>query len=124
MGSSIKLDMDEKGKPVDQTKYRGMVSSLLYLTTSIPDIMYSVCFYARFQACPKESHLKVVKRIFRYLKGIIDNGLWCGDPRDRPDPFGWIRTETPGTPCYHSITQNHIVAEAISKLGKPINIYI
>ena len=41
-GSSIKLDMDEKGEPVDQTKYKGMIGSLLYLTTSRPDIMYSV----------------------------------------------------------------------------------
>ena len=76
MGSSIKLDMDEKGKSVDQTKYRGMIGSLLYLTASRPDIMYSVCLCARFQACPKESHLNAVKRIFRYLKGTIDSGLW------------------------------------------------
>ena len=75
MGSSIKLDMDETGKPVDQTKYRGMIGFLLYLTASRPDIMYSVCLCARFQACPKESHLNVVKRIFRYLKGTIDIGL-------------------------------------------------
>ena len=76
MGSSIKLDMDKKGKSVDQTKYRGMIGSLLYLTASRPDIMYSVCLCARFQACPKESHLNAVKRIFRYLKGTIDIGLW------------------------------------------------
>ena len=50
MGSSIKLDMDEKGKLVDQTKYRGMIGSLLYLTTNI---MYSVCLCARLQTCPK-----------------------------------------------------------------------
>ena len=37
--------------------------------------MYSVCLCARFQACPKESHLNAVKRIFRYLKGTIDIGL-------------------------------------------------
>ena len=48
MGSSIKLDMDEKGKSVDHTKYRGMIGSLLYLTASKPDIMYSVCLCARF----------------------------------------------------------------------------
>ncbi|MCR2847933.1 hypothetical protein KN825_15245, partial [Weizmannia coagulans] len=57
MGSSIKLDKDEIGKEVDQKKYRGMIGSLLYLTASRPDIMYSVCLCARFQACPKESHL-------------------------------------------------------------------
>ena len=77
MGSSIKLDIDEKGKPVDQTKYRGKIDSLLYLTTSTPDIMYSVCLCARFQACPKESNLNVVKIIFRYLKVllILDFGI-------------------------------------------------
>ena len=53
MGSSIKLGMDEKGKSVDQTKYRDMISFLLYLTASRPDIMYSVCLCVRFQACPK-----------------------------------------------------------------------
>ena len=73
---SIKLDMDKKGKHVDQTKYRGMISSLLYLTTSRLDIMYSVCLCARFQACLKYSHLNVVKRIFRYWKDTIDIGLW------------------------------------------------
>ena len=44
-------------------------------------------------------------------------------PLSLPDPFWRIRTES-GMPCYHSITQNHIFAEVISKLGKPINIYI
>ena len=53
MGSSVKLDMDEKGKTIDQTKYKGMIGSLLYLTTSRPDIMYSVCLCVRFQAFPK-----------------------------------------------------------------------
>ena len=76
MGSSIKLDMDKKGKHVDQTKYRDTIGSLLYLTTNRPDIMYNVCLCARFQTCLKESHLNAVKRIFRYLKGAIDIGLW------------------------------------------------
>ena len=53
-----------------------MIGSLLYLTVSRPDIMYSVCLCARFQACPKESHLNAVKRIFRYLKDTIDIALW------------------------------------------------
>ena len=49
-----------------------MIGSLLYLTTSRLDIMYSVCLCARFQSCPKESHLSAVKRILRYLKGTMD----------------------------------------------------
>ena len=54
---------------------RSMICSLLYLTASRPDIMFSVCQYARFQSCPKESHLIAVKRIIRYLKGTIRMGL-------------------------------------------------
>jgi hypothetical protein len=75
MSPSTKLDKDEKGKPVDVKLYRGMISSLLYLTASKPDIVFSVCLCARFQSCPKESHLIAVKRIFRYLLGTIDLGL-------------------------------------------------
>ena len=75
MSSSIKLDKDEKGKLIDFTMYRGMIGSLLYLIASRPNIMYSVrC--DKFQSCPKESHLSVVKRILRYLKETIDIGLW------------------------------------------------
>ena len=75
MSTRIKLDKDEKGKEVDIKIYRGMIGSLLYLTTRI-DIMFSKCLCARFQSCPKESHLLAVKRIFRYLSGTMDLGLW------------------------------------------------
>ena len=53
-----------------------MIGSLLYLTASRPDIMFSVCLCARFQLCPKESHLIAEKHIIRYLKGTIRMGLW------------------------------------------------
>ncbi|XP_070005481.1 secreted RxLR effector protein 161-like [Nicotiana sylvestris] len=56
--------------------YRGMIGSLLYLTASRPDIVFSVGFCARFQANPKESHLTIVKRILRYLKGTTDLCIW------------------------------------------------
>ena len=56
--------------------YRGMIGSLLYLTASRPDIMFSVYLCARFQSCPNESHLVAVKRIFRYLSRTIDLGFW------------------------------------------------
>ncbi|KAH9657240.1 Integrase catalytic domain-containing protein [Citrus sinensis] len=76
MSTTIKLDKYEKGKEVDIKTYRGMMGSLLYLTASSPDIMFSVCLCARFQSCPKESHMLAVKRIFRYLIGTINLGLW------------------------------------------------
>ncbi|GKD21325.1 uncharacterized mitochondrial protein-like protein, partial [Tanacetum coccineum] len=56
--------------------YRSMIGSLMYLTTSRPDIMFVVCACARFQVTPKTSHLLAVKRIFRYLKGKLTLGLW------------------------------------------------
>ncbi|KAJ9542229.1 hypothetical protein OSB04_028735 [Centaurea solstitialis] len=74
MAPPLSLDKDSKGKPVDVTLYRGMIGSLLYLTASRPDIMYSTCLCARYQAEPKESHLTAVKRIFRYLKGTPNMG--------------------------------------------------
>ncbi|WVZ89279.1 hypothetical protein U9M48_035705 [Paspalum notatum var. saurae] len=65
MSTNEHLDADVDGKPVDQSTYRSMIGSLLYLTASRPDIMFSVCLCARFQAAPKESHLTAVKRILR-----------------------------------------------------------
>ena len=75
MSTSTKLDKDEKGKNVDIKAYRGMIGYLLYLTASRPYIMFSVCLCARFQSCPRESHLHAVKRIFKYLLRTIDLGL-------------------------------------------------
>ncbi|GKG30880.1 hypothetical protein Tco_0423368, partial [Tanacetum coccineum] len=60
---------DADGEDVDEHLYRSMIDSFLYLTSSRPDIMFAVCACARFQVNPKVSHLHVVKRIFRYLKG-------------------------------------------------------
>nr|GEZ40171.1 hypothetical protein [Tanacetum cinerariifolium] len=71
-----KLDLDENGTPIDATKYRSMIGALMYLTSSRPDIVYATCLCARYQAKPTEKHLKKVKRIFRYLWGTINTGLW------------------------------------------------
>ncbi|XP_070049042.1 uncharacterized mitochondrial protein AtMg00810-like [Nicotiana tomentosiformis] len=54
MSPATSLDNDEEGKSVDESKYRGMIGFLLYLTVSRSDIMFSVCRYARFQAVPKK----------------------------------------------------------------------
>ncbi|GJT11961.1 hypothetical protein Tco_0859003 [Tanacetum coccineum] len=67
---------------VDVHLYRSMIGSLMYLTSSRPDIMFVVCVYARYQVNPKVSHLNAVKRIFRYLKGQPKLGLWY--PKDSP----------------------------------------
>ncbi|GJV03575.1 putative ribonuclease H-like domain-containing protein [Tanacetum coccineum] len=70
------------GEDVDEHLYRSMIGSLMYLTSSRPNIMFSVCACARYQVNPKASHLHAVKRIFRYLKGQPKLGLWY--PKDSP----------------------------------------
>jgi hypothetical protein len=76
MDTSGSLDSDKSGNIVDQKLYRSMIGSLLYVTASRPDVMFSVCMYERFQASPRESHLKATKRILRYLKHTRDVRLW------------------------------------------------
>nr|GEV79207.1 hypothetical protein [Tanacetum cinerariifolium] len=76
MATKPKLDADFSGNPVDQTDYRSKIGSLMYLTSSRLDIVQAVCFCARYQSRPTEKHLKEVKRIFRYLRGTVNMGLW------------------------------------------------
>ena len=75
MHPTYTLSKEDQGSKVDQKLYRGMIGSLLYLTASIPDILFSVCLCARFQPDPRETHLTSVKRIFSYLKGTTNLGL-------------------------------------------------
>ncbi|GJQ97091.1 putative ribonuclease H-like domain-containing protein [Tanacetum coccineum] len=82
METNKALTKDEDGEDVDVHLYRSMIGSLMYLTSSRPDIMFSVCACLRFQVQPKVSHLNAVKRIFRYLKGKPNLGLWY--PKDSP----------------------------------------
>ncbi|GKB48480.1 putative ribonuclease H-like domain-containing protein [Tanacetum coccineum] len=71
-----KLDLDQNGTLVDATKYRSMIGALMHLTSSRLDIVHATCLCARYQAKPTEKHLKEVKRIFRYLWGTVNMGLW------------------------------------------------
>ena len=103
MSTTVHLEKDENGKSVDQKLYRSMIGSLLYLTASRPDIMMSVCLCARFQADPKESHIRAVKRILRYLNKTKDFGLFY--PKECPfelvsysdADFGGSRTDRKST---------------------------
>ncbi|GJU45471.1 retrovirus-related pol polyprotein from transposon TNT 1-94 [Tanacetum coccineum] len=71
-----KLDLDQHRSLVDAMKYRSMIGALMYLTSSRPDIVHATCLCARYQAKPTEKHLKEVKRIFHYLWGTVNMGLW------------------------------------------------
>nr|GEX95441.1 uncharacterized mitochondrial protein AtMg00810-like [Tanacetum cinerariifolium] len=86
---------DPDGENVDVHTYRSMIGSLMYITSSRPDIMFAVCACARFQVTPKASHLHAVKRIFRYLKGKPQLGLWY--PKDSPfDLVAYLDSEYAG----------------------------
>ncbi|GJR57327.1 retrovirus-related pol polyprotein from transposon TNT 1-94 [Tanacetum coccineum] len=80
MVDRLKLDEDLKGIPVDQTRLRGMIGSLMYLTANRPDLVFAVCICARYQAKPTKKHLEAIKRVFWYLRGTIHMGLWY--PKD------------------------------------------
>ncbi|GJX13372.1 retrovirus-related pol polyprotein from transposon TNT 1-94 [Tanacetum coccineum] len=80
LATKPKLDVDLSGEPVDQSDYRSKIGSLMYLTSSRPDLVQAVCYCACYQARPTQKHLKEVKRIFKYLKGTINMGLWY--PKD------------------------------------------
>ncbi|GKA62423.1 retrovirus-related pol polyprotein from transposon TNT 1-94 [Tanacetum coccineum] len=64
MVEKSKLDEDLQGKRVDATLYHDMIGSLMYLTSSRPDLIYAVCLCAQYQAKPTEKHLNAVKQIF------------------------------------------------------------
>jgi len=76
MSTAMVLDPDENGEAVDQKEYRSMIGSLLYITTTRPDIHFAVCLCARFQASPHASHRQAVQRIFRCLKYTLEFAIW------------------------------------------------
>nr|GEW22769.1 hypothetical protein [Tanacetum cinerariifolium] len=80
MVEQAKLILYLVGKPVDHTDYQSMIGSLMYVTSSRPDIMFATCMCARYQANPNEHYVSAIKRIFRYIKGTINLGLWY--PKD------------------------------------------
>ena len=77
-----KLSKDDESLEVDHTMYRSMIGSLLYVTTTRPNVMQVVGLVARFQSSPKETHVTAVKRNFKYLKGTMEYGLWYPKSQD------------------------------------------
>src|SRR5664279_4273773 len=125
MSTTLDLHPDLEGKDVDQKVYRFMIGSLLYLCASRPDIMFSVGKCARYQAAPKESHMTVVKRIFRYLLHTPHFGLWypkgssfqllgysdvdyAGDKKDRKSTSGGCQFLGRSLVCWSSKKQNFV----------------
>lgn len=75
MLNSYKLNKDKKNKSVNQNVYRNMICSLLYLTSSRPNILFSICMCARFQSDLRRSHLITIKKIVKYISMYSKLGL-------------------------------------------------
>ncbi|GAA0138817.1 hypothetical protein LIER_00488 [Lithospermum erythrorhizon] len=107
IATGVKVNQDKAGKHVDETYYKKMVGSLMYITSTRPDIMFATCLLSRYASCPTELHLQVAKRILRYIgrttqlgiyyqKGKEDGGLlvytdsdYAGDSDDRRSTSGY-----------------------------------
>ena len=71
-----KLRKDDGEKEVDNTYFKPIVGSLMYLTSTRPDIMYAVSLISRYMEKPSEIHLNAARRVLRYVKGTIDYGVF------------------------------------------------
>jgi hypothetical protein len=76
MSTTTALDADKEGEHVNHKEYQSMIGSLLYLTTTRPDIQFLVFLCTHFQAFPRTSHQQAVKCMFRYLRHTSKFGLW------------------------------------------------
>ncbi|XP_024990741.1 uncharacterized protein LOC112525030 [Cynara cardunculus var. scolymus] len=116
------LTKEGKGKEVDATVYKQLVGSLMYLTVTRPDLMYVVCLISRFMAKPREEHMKIAKRVLKYLKGTHGYGLlyrknastkfkaytdsdYARDIEDRRCTSGYVFLLSEGATCWSSRKQ-------------------
>ncbi|GJU10819.1 hypothetical protein Tco_1133215 [Tanacetum coccineum] len=110
---SNNLGPDLVDKLVNETLYRGMIGSLMYLTVTRPDTQFSTCLCARYQANPKESHLIAVKRIFRYLK----DSDYAGCNMDKKSTSGACQILEGKLVCWNAKKQ-----QSDEKFGSPLTI--
>ena len=91
----MKLNKDNGGKKVDDTLYKQIMGSLMYLMATRLDIMHVVSVISRYMECPIEIHLLVAKRIFQYLQGTKEFGLFYKN-EERLDLFSFIDSDSIG----------------------------
>lgn len=75
-GVKNKINRDTNGYRVDSTFFKQVVGSLMYQTTTRPDLMFVVSLISRFMVQPTELHFQAAKRALRYLRGTIDFGIF------------------------------------------------
>jgi hypothetical protein len=117
-----RVNKDEGGAKVDETYYKQLVGSLMYLTTTRPDMMFVTCLISRYMAKPTELHLQVAKRALRYLRGTINFGIYykkggsdellsftdsdyAGDMEDRKSTSGYVFLLSSGAVSWSSKKQ-------------------
>ena len=121
MHPSQVLEADEDREKVFDKLYRGMISSLLYLIASRPDLQLSVRICARFQSNPQQSHLNVVKRILRYLVGTTNLDLWykngiaCDVAGYRDIDFAGDKVERKSTSGYYCFLGKSLITWSSKK---------
>lgn len=71
-----KVDMDKDGEQIDETFYKKIIGSLMYITKTRPDLQFAVSLLSRYMSRPTKLHLQAAKRVLRYLKGTMDFGIW------------------------------------------------
>ena len=103
-GSKLAQDDSEA---VDETLFKQLMGSLMYMTNTRPDIQFVVSFISRFMSKPTEAHLAAAKRVMRYIQGTLDDGIWykrggkgrmecytdsdfAGDLTDRKSTSGYV----------------------------------
>jgi hypothetical protein len=135
----VKLNKDDQGVQVDESYYKQIVGSLMYLTTTRPDMMFSVSLISRFMSRPTELHLQAAKRILRYLQGTTNFGIlykrdgmdelraftdsdYAGDVEDRKSTSGYVFLMSSGAVSWLSkkqpiVTLSTTEAEFVAAAG-------
>ncbi|GJY77317.1 retrovirus-related pol polyprotein from transposon TNT 1-94 [Tanacetum coccineum] len=126
MVDQLKLDEDLLGIPVDQTRFRGMVGSLMYLTASRPDLVFAVCMCARYQAKPTKKHLEAIKRDVKIQEEVRREVLsfleidWLASPQRSKEALQYLQQRLNTFPCLdvhsrskHIDIRHHFIREQV-----------
>ncbi|CAL2226911.1 unnamed protein product [Prunus armeniaca] len=125
-----KLQREDGSEATDESLYKKMVGSLLYLTATRPDIMFSASLLARFMHNPSKKHYGAAKRVLRYIQGTIDYGIeyvagksalligycdsdWSGSEDDRKSTSGYAFSFGSGTFAWASVKQQSVALSTV-----------